>query len=324
MILKALARWAKARPPRVWFGDGVILGSLSLFAVDAYFNWSFNSQMATTPGGRIALGIAGIAIAGTLAMLAIGRRFLDPEHQAGAKRKAFVLIALLAGWGVWSAMGQISTHRGDSVGSRVHEKATFVNANDELARARADLAKIPAGRTPGQIAADMQQIEAKPYFAETKACTSSGGYANTCRRYIGYKGELATAQERTRLSQRVEALTNATASASGAVEADADPQAKAAETVASILGFSVHGDTFARLAPVMLSIILLLSGWWGIDLGFLIRGIEFGSETSAKTANDNVLSFRASPNTTHTQTIVVDNRDPKVMAAIEALTRKAS
>jgi hypothetical protein len=169
----------------------------------------------------------------------------------------------------------------------------------------------------------MQQIEAKPYFAETKACASPGSYANTCRRYIGYKGELATAQERARLSQRVEALTNATAQASGAVEADADPQAKAAETVASILGLQVNGDTFARLAPVMLSIILLLSGWWGIDLGFLIRGIEFGSESkSAHTANDNLIPFRQ--NGTHsTQTVVIDNRDPKLREAIEALTKVA-
>jgi hypothetical protein len=87
--------------------------------------------------------------------------------------------------------------------------------------------------------------------------------------------------------------------------------------VASILGLQVNGDTFARLAPVMLSIILLLSGWWGIDLGFLIRGIEFGSESkAAHTANDNLIPFRQ----TGTQTVVVDNRDPRIAAALDALT----
>ena len=67
---------------------------------------------------------------------------------------------------------------------------------------------------------------------------------------------------------------------------------------------------------------LAMGGW---HLGLMVYGLDedeiIRKASDPIPANSNVRPFRPASDT---QTIVVDNRDPKVMAAIEALTRKAS
>lgn len=319
-MTKTLTERLAARPARVWFGDGVIACALCLFAVDGYFNWRFNTAMATDEADKLAMGIAGIAIAAALATLAIGKRFLDPRQQAGAKRKAMFLIALFAAWGVWSAMGQISAHRGDTVGTRKHEQQTYADNAAELPKLRAERDGIKA-RPAAQVQAAIDQLKAKnPAAMEMSSGCAKPERSPVCSRIKGLEAELGAAQRREKLDDRIAGMQAANAAAKGSVNSDADPQAQAAKTVISLFGVNANADTIAKLAPVLLSIVLLLGGWWGMDIGFLIRGVEFtgshdGNDKTKAPLPSNISQFPG------THTVIVEKSDDKLAGRVQAYAR---
>lgn len=282
MSKQTWGQWAAARPARHWFGEGIIAASLCLFAASAYFNAKFNASMAVDETSKHVMSMAGVAIASLLALLAIGKRFLSTEEQKGALRKAGLLIALLAAWEVWSAMGHISTNRGDSVANRVHEKQTYSANASELPKLQAERDAIKA-RPAGQIQGAIDALIAKnpASMEKSKNCSVPAGAPGTCSKLAGLRAEHGASQRKEALDNRIAKLMDSNASASGRVEAEADPQAAAASSMLGLLGIKGDSNAIAKLAPVLLALVLMIGGWWGTDLGFLIRGIHLGDEPAA-------------------------------------------
>jgi len=279
------SQWAANRPARHWFGEGIILASLCLFGASAYFNAKFNASMATDETAKHVMSMAGVAIAALLALLAIGKRFLSSEEQIGAKRKAGTLIILLAAWEVWSAMGHISTNRGDSVAARVHEKQTYSANASELPKLQAERDAIKA-RPAGQVQGAIDQLKARnPRAMEMSNNCAQPERSPTCSRIKAMEGELAAAKRKESLDARIARMMDANAHASASVAAESDPQAAAASTVFGLMGIHADSNMLAKLAPVLLALVLMIGGWWGTDLGFLIRGIEFKSDDTTNVVN---------------------------------------
>lgn len=296
------AEWASQRPARHWVGEGIIVAALALFGASAFFNAKFNASMATHEDAKIVMAVAGFAIAAMLALLAIGKRFLDKRVQRGAIRKLGLLIALLAAWEVWSAMGHISTNRGDTVSARVHEKQTYAANLSELPKLQAERDAIKA-RPSGQIEGAIAQLKARnPVAMEASQNCAKPERSPTCSRIASMQSELGAAKRKESLDTRIQAMMGANASASGHVQGDADPQAAAASTLFSLIGVHADSNNVAKLAPVLLALVLMLGGWWGIDLGFLVRGIHLGEPEAQKaevTVPANVVPMRPANDGSH-------------------------
>lgn len=296
MARRTWSQWAQSRPAAIWVGEGVIVASLCCFAVSAYFNARYAGSLGQDDNMQTAMKIAGLAIASLLALLAVGKHLIDTERFGGVKSKALILVLCLAAVEVWSAMGSIVTGRSDMVGSRKIEATSVANATADRARIQADLAKLKSVPPAGTLRAQLQGMQAQPFYTATKACTTNTGpYNNSCRRYAGVAAQLGTAERKESLEAQLAAATGTIAHARGSAQSSADPQSAAMATTLGFMGIMASPDTIGLLAPLGIALVLMLAGWWGIEIGFAIRGIELAAVAARPTAatNDNVRQFQA-------------------------------
>jgi hypothetical protein len=185
-------------------------------AVTARFGWLQGEDAVTSIVYAVGLGLASFMVGYGLVFAWESRKRNMPYGVTIASVAIFAIAVVV----------EVLSHVGANASARTHDMTkaseqtnTYADTRGQLEQARADLAAIKPGRAPAQISADMANIETRPWFAGTANCSNPGGYANSCRRYNALKGELATAQNRNMLSQKVEKLagTSATSSAGHSV-----------------------------------------------------------------------------------------------------------
>lgn len=273
MASRTWSQWAASRPAHHWVGEGVIVAALCCFAVSAYFNARYASSLGQDEAMQTAMKVAGLAIATLLALLAIGKHLIDKDRHAGVSRRVAILVCLLAVAEVWSAMGSIVTGRSDMVGSRKVEATAVANAAEDRPRLQAELAKLKSVLPAATLRAQMQGMQAAPWFASTAGCTQPGGYRNSCARYNSWAAQLGTAERKEALERQLASATDRIANSKGAAQSAADPQSAALATTLGFMGVVASPDTIGLLAPLGIALVLMLSGWWGVEIGFVIRGI---------------------------------------------------
>ena len=296
------SQWAQSRPAAVWVGEGVIVAALCCFAVSAYFNARYAGSLGQDDNMQTAMKIAGLAIASLLALLAVGKHLIDTERFGGVKSKAIILVLCLAMVEVWSAMGSIVTGRSDMVGSRKIEATAVANATEDRARLQSELNALAKRKLQpaGTLLAQMQGMQGQVFYAETRGCTiNTGAYRNSCSRYQSTAQQYGFADRKEKLEAQLAAATGTIAHARGSAQSAADPQSAAMATTLGFMGIMANPDTIGLLAPLGIALVLMLAGWWGIEIGFAIRGIELAVAARPTAAtNDNVRQFQTPPAST--------------------------
>lgn len=295
MASRTWTQWAASRPAHHWVGEGVIVASLCCFAVSAYFNARYASSLGQDEAMQSAMKIAGLAIASLLALLAIGKHLIDSERHRSVSRRVAILVCLLAVAEVWSAMGAIVTGRSDMVGARKIEAAAVANAAEDRPRLQAELAKLKSTPPAATLRSQMQAMQSASWFAGTANCTQPGSYRNSCARYNGWGAQLGIAERREQLERQLASTTERIATSKGSAQNVADPQSAALATTLGFMGVVASPDTIGLLAPLGIALVLMLSGWWGVEIGFVIRGIALKSAGTARATNDNVAQFARVP-----------------------------
>lgn len=177
-------------------------------AIAASFGWAQGEGYI----GKACLA-TGLALASFIvgySLVFANAAFKDNNKIVGLAAVALFAVAVCVE--LLSHLGFTAASRQADLSQARHQTHTYTDTRGELDRARADLASMKPGRTPAAISADMQALEVRPWFADTAQCTKPGSYGNSCRRYLGFKSELATAQARAALDRRVSDLTTAAAS----------------------------------------------------------------------------------------------------------------
>lgn len=278
MTADIIKEWADRRTLRHWVGDGVILTAMALFSASAYFNAKFNASLATSPDMQAVMAVTGVAIAAMLALITLGKRILPKAERKGITIKLWLMVMALAAWEVWSAMGHIGTNRGDAVGSRTNEQVVYRNAVASKAADEAALKTLRVVPPAGSIRSQMADYERRPWFAGTNNCAAPGGMQSACRRYLALAGDHAIAVERAKLDKRIADASAVIASGSGSVHNSADVQSETGSRVLGLVGIRASSTDLAKAMPVFLAIVLLLAGWWGLELGLVIRGVKLEGE----------------------------------------------
>lgn len=261
-------------------------------AVTARFGWLQGEDLVTSCVYAVGLGLASF-------LVGYGLVFAWESHKR--KMPWGVTVASIAVFSI-AVVVEVLSHVGANASARTHDMSrateqttTYADTRAELERARADLAAMKPTRTPAAISADMQSLETRPWFAATEQCSRPGGYANSCRRYIGLKGELAAAQARTALDQRIQKLASQSAS-STAGHSVALAQTKA---IASYAAWSVNPSADEQ-AKANMAITLILAAYF-VSLGLVNLVAQAfdpdgGSTEPARTAE--VINFTRSPAST--------------------------
>lgn len=179
-------------------------------AIAASFGWSqgegYIGKACLATGLALASFIVGYSLVFAYAAFREGKRYVGLA--ATALFAVAVCVELLSHLGFTAASRQA-----DLTQAR-HQTNTYTDTRGELDRARAELAGMKQVRPAATISADMAAIETRAWFAGTNACATPGGYGNSCRRYLGLKGELAASQARAALDKRITTLAAQSATSS--------------------------------------------------------------------------------------------------------------
>lgn len=288
------SQWAASRPARHWVGEGVILAALCCFAVSAYLNARYAGSLSQDVDMQMAMKGAGIAMATLLALLAIGKHTIDGNRYKGIRFKAMILMGVLAVAEVWAAMGSIVTNRSDMVGTRKIESQAVANAQEDRPRLAEELSKIKSRQTPEQVEAKIAAWKSsnRATMEATKNCTTDLPKARggVCDRLKALDAELSVAKRRATIEAQLSNATSAVQNAKGGAGNVADPQSAAMASTLGFFGILTSPDTIGLLAPLGIALALFLAGWWGTEIGFVIRGIAIEAEAQPTAA---IVPFKA-------------------------------
>lgn len=225
-------------------------------AVTARFGWLQGEDLLTSIVYAAGLGLASF-------LVGYGLVFAWESHKrklpAGVTIAAVFVFAIAVVVEVLSHVGANASARTHDMSRAAEQTATYTDTRAELERARADLATMKPTRAPATISADMARFETAKWFASTAGCSnpnpvgSGRGYGNNCNVYNKLKGELAAAQARTALDQRIQKLAGQSAT-STAGHSVAMAQTKA---IASYATWSTNpGAEDQAKANMMITLIL--------------------------------------------------------------------
>ena len=204
--------------------------------------------------------LAGFCVVAT-AIVGYALVFAYRAHMEGRTGIRNVSVFLFAGAvcvELLGAFGFNAAARVSNMTTAKHNASTYADTRGELDAARSARDAIKVGRAPAAISADMASLETRPWFSGTANCATPGGYGNSCRRYQGFKAELATAQERARLDAKVTALAAAAATADVG-HSDVNAQNR---VVASVATFSMaptaEQEHWAFIAVAMIFAVFMV------------------------------------------------------------------
>lgn len=261
-------------------------------AVTARFGWLQGEDLLTSIVYAAGLGLASFLVGYGLVFAWESYRRKLP---AGVTIAAIFVFAIAVVVEVLSHVGANASARTHDMSRAAEQTATYTDTRAELDRARADLATMKPTRAPATINADMASLETRPWFAQTASCANPGSYANSCRRYQALKGELAAAQARTALDQRIQKLAGQSAT-STAGHSVAMAQTKA---IASYATWSTNPGAEDQAKANMMITLILAAYFVSLGLVNLVAQAFDPEPSSGKEAatTAQVFDFPAKPAT---------------------------
>jgi hypothetical protein len=261
-------------------------------AVTARFGWLQGEDLLTSIVYAAGLGLASFLVGYGLVFAWESYRRKLP---AGVTIAAVFVFAIAVVVEVLSHVGANASARTHDISRAAEQTATYTDTRAELERARADLSTMKQTRAPATISADMASLETRPWFAQTASCANPGSYANSCRRYQALKGELAAAQARTALDQRIQKLAGQSAT-STAGHSVAMAQTKA---IASYATWSTNPGAEDQAKANMMITLILAAYFVSLGLVNLVAQAFDPEPSSGKEAatTAQVFDFPAKPAT---------------------------
>lgn len=256
-----------------------VAASLVLAYVAAHMNYRFGYQLGRTPEDGQLYGTAAVA-AGVLFFISFF--FILSSFQARRWGQALASLAVLVvcgAYGLSSALGHAALNRLDRSGAREAVKVQHVSLEDDLKRAKSELAFQPQARGMPVVAAEMTALKTRALWTWSEECKKPDNNAqrNFCRRYFELEREFGAAAERRRLETSIsdinQRIASNTAAGGGGIIKASDPQSYAIAETGHLLGYDVRAETVALilmlLVPLMLEIgssggLYAALGMWGV------------------------------------------------------------
>lgn len=255
-----------------------IIAALVMCAVSGAMNYLFLASLGKTPLEGQVLGVASAAADVLKALLPF---FIAWSWQGGrmvAAVSGTIAFVFFAGFSLLSAIGFAADNRGVLVDGREVLNAAYERMQRDVAQAEAKRSALPNHRPASLVAEVIGSHQQNGRWVSTKTCSNAteAESVSYCEQYFSLRGELAAAQEATRLSGEIDKLqSQGLALRSQGAGYETDPQ------VALLSRIFGQDRESVRLALIIAVAVLVELG---ASLGlFLASGHGGGSRAQADT-----------------------------------------
>lgn len=327
------------------FGVFYILGGTVFVAINAFMLWNGAQLVGSSPNEKMALGIFGGALAFFIAAqtITMGEFFRPvrlfwifplklPHLSSVALWLLFLAVNLVTG------LGTIGHARNASVANAKQQAKTVTNADEDRARYKADLAKLPFARPVDTVEADIDKLRLSKAYTNSDSCANptTRDQRNTCQQIQALKGEAATARDRARLEAKLDEKGEVITETGPVVEAAAETQVAGVYRALTVVGV-IRAD--ANIGSVKDDINTMLSAMWPVALefgaayswhqGFFLLGLSMAAgrrrkpeaEVQGAEANDNDEGASGQPkliSTTQPVPIATKEEMARVRASVDS------
>jgi hypothetical protein len=182
---------------------------------------------------------------------------------------AAVLWVVVTGYSMTSSLGHAALNRLDMSSKRAVVTANYQDLRADSKRAQDQLTWIPAHRPSGTVSAELDVLKAQRYWLLTRECTDvKGKYGREyCQQFHKLSAEFASGQEAQKLETRISEIASKLAAVaggnSGAVLAEADPQAT---VLARMSGVEI--ETVQIALTVFVALLIEIGSGFGMYVAF--------------------------------------------------------
>lgn len=251
-----------------------VLGVLAagvLLAVSCAMNYRFGFSLGRTEfDGQI----YGAASAAADCMKALVPFFffaaVRSRMWSQAAASALVWVVVMA-YSLTSALGHAALNRLDTAGQRATEAQTYKDQRADLTRAKEQLSWVPQARPAQTVQADINTVKNERRWKVSSGCTdvTTSKSRTFCEQYNALTAELASAEQRVALEQRIAAIQGKLAESSGAtVMSEADPQAAVLTKLAGAIAPTVKLEDVQTALTVFIALLLEVGSAFGMFIAF--------------------------------------------------------
>jgi hypothetical protein len=251
-----------------------VLGVLAagvLLAVSCAMNYRFGFSLGRTEfDGQI----YGAASAAADCMKALVPFFffaaVRSRMWSQAAASALVWVVVMA-YSLTSALGHAALNRLDTAGQRATEAQTYKDQRADLTRAKEQLSWVPQARPAQTVQADINTVKNERRWNMSSGCTdvTTSKSRTFCEQYNALTAELASAEQRVALEQRIAAIQGKLAESSGAtVMSEADPQAAVLTKLAGAIAPTVKLEDVQTALTVFIALLLEVGSAFGMFIAF--------------------------------------------------------
>ena len=248
-----------------------VLAAGVLLAVSAAMNWRFGFSLGKTELDGLIYGSASAA-ADCLKALVPFFFFAAWRNRMWSQAAASALVwVVVTAYSLTSALGHAALNRMDTTGQRAVEAQTYKDLRADLKRAQDQLSWVPQHRPAAVVQSDIDTIKNRREWQWTESCNKVTGPKGRdfCSEYNGLTAELASAEQAERLEARIaEIQVELGKIGSGAVMAEADPQAAVLTKLAGIFVPSLTVEDIQTALTIFIALLLEVGSGFGMYIAF--------------------------------------------------------
>lgn len=247
-----------------------VLAAGVLLAVSAAMNWRFGYQLGKEEFDGVLYGSASVA-ADFLKALAPFFIFAAIRNRMWAQAAASCLVlVVVAGYSLTSALGHAALNRGDTSGKRATEAQTYKDLRADLTRAKSQLGWVPAHRPSATVQADLSSMSNQRMYKWTNGCTQvkSRSSRRFCDSHAKLEAELASANEAAKLEARIASVQAKLGELKGVTHSSADPQATVLANLAGIFVPGVKVENVQTALTIFVALLLEVGSGLGMYIAF--------------------------------------------------------
>ena len=249
-------------------GLGVLV-ALAIIALSCFMNFKFWAGQATTAEHGMALGAASVAFDGLKALLPIWITIAFAQRRVLYVATASTIFALLFCGSLLSAIGFISTTRGEKTGSREALNARLEITQKELAGLDAQIPGLTGYPPIATIEANLAGLRQDKRWASSHGCedATAAPSRDFCKDYFSKRAQLSSAIEANRISERRDTLRGEVSRLldAGAGLA-ADPQASMISRLASAVRPGINVADAKTALMLFFAVLVELCAAFGLFL----------------------------------------------------------
>ncbi|HEX7074281.1 MAG TPA: hypothetical protein VF226_09595 [Hyphomicrobiaceae bacterium] len=248
-----------------------VLAAGVLLAVSAAMNWRFGYQLGKTEFDGLIYGSASAA-ADCLKALVPFFFFAAIRNRMWSQAAASALVwVVVTAYSLTSALGHAALNRMDTTGQRAIEAQSYQDLRANLDRAKEQLSWVPQHRPAAVVQSDIDTAKNSREWQWTDGCTKVTGPKGRkfCGDYNGLLAELASAEQAEKLEARIAEIQAQLGTVdSGAVMAEADPQAAVLTKLAGIFDPSLTVEDVQTALTIFIALLLEVGSGFGMYIAF--------------------------------------------------------